>query len=192
MADINRIIPFILKYETGVVQKAGESVEQLFERARPKGWANDPLDKGGATQSGVTLTTYKTYCKNHKISTPTATNLKNIPFVTWRAILKELYWDKWCADKIVSQSIAEICVDWVWASGKYGITKVQALLGVKADGIAGPKTLAALNAKSPLPFFTAIKNERIKFINNIVLANPSQKKWLKGWTNRINDIKFVS
>jgi hypothetical protein len=31
--------------------------------------------------------------------------------------LKSLYWDKWKADQIKSQSVANILVDWVWASG---------------------------------------------------------------------------
>jgi hypothetical protein len=32
-----------------------------------------------------------------------------------------MYWDKWKADKIENQSIANLLVDWVWTSGKWGI-----------------------------------------------------------------------
>jgi len=38
--------------------------------------------------------------------------------------MKKNFWDKWKADLIKDQSIANILVDWVWGSGKYGITIV--------------------------------------------------------------------
>ena len=80
-------------------------------------------------------------------------------------------------------------VDWVWASGQgIGIKRVQKLLGVTADGIVGPKTLAAVNNADPKELFTKVYNARAAHFNAIVKANPSQKKWLKGWMNRINYI----
>ena len=95
------------------------------------------------------------------------------------------YWNRWKADRITSQSVANIVVDWVWASGKHGITKVQALLGVKVDGIVGDKTLAALNAQPPRVLFDKIKAARVAFIEGIIAANPSQKRFRKGWLNRL-------
>lgn len=190
MADIEKLIPFIIKWETGVRQKSGEKVEVLFERARKKGFANDPQDSGGATQTGITISTYRTWCKKHGVSAPTVANLKNIPYATWRAVLKELYWDRWKADEIQNQNVANILVDWVWASGSHGIVKPQKLLGVKADGIVGPKTIAAVNGKSPLGLFGLIKSARISFVEDIARRNPSQRKWLNGWKNRINDMLF--
>ena len=35
-------------------------------------------------------------------------------------------------------------VDWVWGSGVWGLKIPQDMLGVKADGQVGPKTLAVL------------------------------------------------
>lgn len=80
-------------------------------------------------------------------------------------------------------------VDWVWASGPaIGIKRVQKILGVTADGIVGPKTIDAVNAQDPKTLFTKVYNARADHFNAIVKANPSQKKWLKGWMNRINYI----
>jgi lysozyme family protein len=80
-------------------------------------------------------------------------------------------------------------VDWVWASGQgIGIKRVQKILGVTADGIVGPKTIAAVNAQNPKELFKKVYDGRAAHFNAIVKANPSQKKWLKGWMNRINYI----
>ena len=190
MANIEKLVPFIIKWETGTTQKRGETAEQLFERARKKGFANDPMDLGGATQTGVTIATYKTYCRKHGQNDPTVDDLKQIPYQTWLAILKELYWDKWKADQIDSQSVANILVDFVWASGTTGIKKPQQMLGVVPDGVVGPKTLAAVNSYGPTTLFYRLKALRIKYVEDIVKSRPSQKKWLKGWKNRINDIQF--
>ena len=103
-----------------------------------------------------------------------------------------MYWDRWKADSITSQSLAEILVDWIWASGITGIKRPQRLLGLADDGIVGPKTLAAVNAAGSSRIFNKIKADRVKFCNEIVARKPSQKKWLAGWLNRINDIKFKS
>ncbi len=98
--------------------------------------------------------------------------------------------DRWQADRIVSQSLADILVDWLWASGVYGITRPQKILGVEPDGIVGEKTLAALNSQRPEPLFLQIKAARIAFVEGIVRNNPSQKVFLQGWKNRIYDLNY--
>ena len=74
----------------------------------------------------------------------------------WLDILKTMFWDRWQADKIKSQKLANILVDWVWGSGVYGIKIPQRILGVKQDGIVGDETLKALNAQDPDKLFQAI------------------------------------
>ena len=105
-------------------------------------------------------------------------------------MLRPHYWDRWKADQIKSQSIANILVDWVWGSGKWGIIYPQQLLGVVADGIVGPKTLAALNARDPHAFFNLLKNRREQHFNSIVKKDPTQKKFIKGWLRRLNCIGY--
>ena len=126
MADVNKLAPFILKWEGGFV--------------------NDPADLGGATNMGVTVGTYEAYCRKKGYPKPTIERLKNLTTEEWAEILKTMYWDRWKADLITSQSVANILVDWVWASGAHGVKIPQRLLGVAVDGIVGPKTIAAVNA----------------------------------------------
>jgi len=84
-----------------------------------------------------------------------------------------------------------ILVDWVWASGVYGIKIPQRMLGVQQDGIVGPKTIEALNKEIPYIFWLSLVEERKDFVDNIVKNNPSQIRFKQGWLNRINDLKFI-
>lgn len=193
MADFRKMIPFVILWETGVVQKKGETNEALFSRAKLSkgGFTNDPDDKGGATCIGVTLGTFQTYMAKKGVRAVTASELKSISYESWLEILKKMYWDRWKADSINDQSVAEILVDWVWGSGKWGIVIPQRILGVKEDGIVGPKTLEAVNSFDPLSFFQAVKSERIEFYHDIVKKTPSQQKFLNGWINRTNDHVYI-
>ena len=189
MAKVESIVPFILKWETGTTG-IGLTNEQLFEKAKLKGFANDPDDLGGATMCGVTLATFTEYCRRKGYPRPTIVRLKAITYKEWLEILKTMFWDKWKADQINNESIALILVDWVWGSGKYGITIPQKAIGVTADGIVGPKTVAAVNAKDPKQLFDLIRKERLAYIERICRSRPTNLKYKRGWLNRLNDIKF--
>lgn len=164
MADAKILQPFILFWEGG--------------------FADDPYDKGGATNKGVTIGTFRQYFGKCQ----TVEDLKNITDAQWFYIFKQGFWDRWKADRIVSQSIANLVVDWVYNSGSLGITKVQSLLGVKVDGIVGDKTLAAINSKDPLTTFNQIHEARDKFYRGL----SGFSRYGKGWLNRNNAIQFGS
>ena len=55
----------------------------------------------------------------------------------------------------------------------------------------GAKTIAAVNARDGKALFNAIKEERIAFIDRICQTRPQNKKFKKGWLNRINSLKYV-
>lgn len=170
MADYLKLVPYIKKWEGGFV--------------------NDPDDLGGATYMGVTFETYKTYCMHNKLPSPSIDSLRKMPDEHWNAIFKTMYWDRWKADEIKSQSVANILVDWVWASGVHGIKRPQGIIGVVPDGIVGIKTLAAINSKTSQELFKAIKQARADFVDEICRKRPANLKFKKGWLNRINDLTF--
>jgi lysozyme family protein len=74
------------------------------------------------------------------------------------------------------------------SGARTAIKKVQKLLGVTADGIVGPKTLAAINGHSGDALFGQIKELRKKFYYGIVKQDPTQQIFLKGWLNRLEDL----
>lgn len=173
MAKIDILWPFILSWEGG--------------------FANIPGDRGGATKYGVTISTWKAqgYDKDGDGDID-VDDLKLITPEDAKRMCRLNFWNRWKADEIKDQSLANMLVDWVWASGKYGITIPQQLLGVKADGIVGPKTLAALNKQDARSFFYKLWQRRKKYINAICVNNPSQNKFLNGWLNRLQGIQYGS
>ena len=188
MADVNKIVPHIIKWEAGVSKKLPN--EQLFELAKKQGWSDDPDDSGGATMIGMTLATFTVYCKKSSKPKPTKTDLKNIDYPTWLDILKTMFWDDWKADKIVNQSVANALVDFRWHSGDYGIMIPQKILGVVPDGIVGPITLGMVNSANQESFHYEINMKRLEFLEDIIERKPSQARFRTGWINRVNDLKF--
>lgn len=190
MADIEKLVPHILKWEAGAVSP-GATNRQLFAIAQTKGWSDKKSDRGGKTMCGVTIATYATFRKKKGLRPPTGEDLRNITYSEWIEILRTMYWDKWQADKIENQSIANLLVDWVWGSGVWGIKLPQRVLCVNDDGIVGPKTLAAVNLNNASTVFAALWRRRKAHFESIA-KKPGQSVNLKGWLNRLNDLKFKS
>ena len=145
-----------------------------------------PKDKGGATNRGVTLTTFRRIFGQDK----TIDDLWNMTEGEWLVVMSEEHWDVCKADKIDNQSIAEIIVDWYVNSGIAGIRRTQEIAGVKPDGIIGPKSLAAINSANQKELFDRLWSGRHQFYLNIVKRDPSQKEFLKGWMNRLDSFQF--
>lgn len=151
------------------------------------GYSNHPKDKGGCTMKGITIATYKQYYGNTK----TCSDLQKLTDQEWLNIFKKGYWDKCKGDYILNQSIANIIVDWAWNSGvKTAIKEIQRILNIKDDGIVGEITLSSLNKQNQSELFNKIYKARVNFYINICEKDSSQKVFLNGWMNRINDFIF--
>ena len=102
MATLDVYLPFLSKWEGGVARR--------------------PNDRGGLTFRGVTLQTLRTLNP-----TATAHDLLGMSTTQWEALVDRLFWQRWQADRIESQSVAEMLVDWTWMSGRWGIVLPQAM-----------------------------------------------------------------
>lgn len=171
MAKVESLAPKIFKFEGGFV--------------------NDPTDHGGATNFGVTLSTWRQvgYDKDGDGDID-VDDIRKLTRQDATIVLKKFYWDRWKADNISNQSVAEILVDWVWCSGKWGIVIPQRILGLTTDGIVGAVTLRTVNSADQAKFHSQVWEARRQFIIEIVARDPSQKKFQRGWMNRLNDYKF--
>ncbi len=163
MARCETLKPFILSWEGG--------------------FANVPGDRGGATNKGVTIATFRSVFGNDR----TVEDLRRMTDEQWMLIFRRYFWNKWKADEIECQAIANLLVDWTWTSGKYGIRIPQSVLGVAIDGMVGPKTIAAINSHpDKRQLFNRLWTARKEYFERI--GKGTQAKFLKGWLNRNNGI----
>jgi lysozyme family protein len=170
MAKIEKLSPIVAKWEAGFV--------------------NDPVDKGGATNMGITIGTWKQigYDKDGDGDIDVQ-DIRLLDEHDFSAVLK-IYWNRWQSNRIINQSVANLLVDWVFTSGSWGIKIPQRVLKLKEDGVVGNQTLTAVNLVDQKKLFNEVFEARKKFFHDVVRNNPEQKRFLKGWLNRLDDFKF--
>ena len=145
-------------------------------------YSNDKYDKGGKTKYGIIEVEARKYGfagDMRELSLDFARNIYNKKYYHGNR-LNEI------RDKRVSLSIC----DWVVNSGKWGLKKAQSTLNalgynLAVDGIFGNKTIQALNEVDSDKFLEMYHNSQRNFYRNIVKYNPTQKKFLQGWLNRV-------
>lgn len=168
MAKIESFLPIVLKAEGGFV--------------------NDPSDRGGATNKGITLATYQSFFGKSK----SVNDLKRISDEEVKTIYKQGYWDKVHGDNIYSQSVANLIADFAVNSGVSRATRtLQNILGLTADGKFGPITLSAVNTANSRLLFDKLKSARRAYYKAIVSYNPSQAKFLNGWNRRLDLYTYI-
>ena len=170
MADYKLLIPFVIKWEGGYV--------------------NDPDDSGGATNRGITYSTYKSLASRVLGVSPTIENFKTLTKDQAGLFLK-YFWDKATYNNsIKSQAVAEAITTWFWGSGVTGLKEFQRLVNtygnnLTVDGVIGPATVKAINNIPGLILFNDAIKAREKFFRDLVARRSKDAKFLKGWLNRL-------
>lgn len=166
MASFNRYAPLLKRFEGGFI--------------------NHPADTGGPTNMGVTLAVYRQYFGAGK----TVNDLRSMTDAQWTVIMKGCYWDKCQADQIRNQSVAELIVDWAVNSGVGIVRKVQGIVGVTADGVVGPKTIAAINRQDQRKFHFRVKKARAEYYASLVEGRNANLAFYDGWMSRLAQLNY--
>lgn len=145
------------------------------------GYVNDPSDSGGATKYGITQATAR--------ANGFTRDMKEMSEKVATAIYIKQYWN----DRYL-----EVGNKLAWTIFQIGVvmgvaTAVQTLQKtlnedkpaqlLEVDGVFGTKTIEECKRQSATILGRYILNIQKRF-DNIVLAKPQNKKFLKGWKNR--------
>lgn len=169
MADFNKAIEHILKWEGGLV--------------------DHPNDPGGLTNRGITIKTFRQYA--HLINVAgTKQNLIALTEQQARNLYHEIYWQRIQGDKIDNQNIANALLDGHVNMGFNGIKIMQREAGVLADGVVGPKTLFAINSADAHTLFDGYQDAREIYYRRLAERKSKMQVFLNGWLNRVNDLRW--
>lgn len=136
-----------------------------FILSKEGGYVNNPHDKGGSTCRGITQAVFNEFRKS--MDMPILSVLHIEPEEVAK-IYKEQYWIPAGCDKLEDGKYACVIFDLAVNSGVSRAKKFH------------------LIAKGNIETLFKLREE---FYNRIVKNNPPQKVFLKGWMNRIADLK---
>ncbi|MEO0733930.1 MAG: glycosyl hydrolase 108 family protein, partial [Bacteroidota bacterium] len=91
---------------------------------------------------------------------PSEADMRALTKAEARAMFRRLFWEPIQGDRIFDQQVANIFFDGHVNHGTWGIQLMQRALGVVADGVFGPNSLAAMLRKDPGWLFNAYKEIR--------------------------------
>lgn len=138
------------------------------------GFSNNPIDKGGRTDKGISERANPEAWADGKVTTEEA-----------RAIYQRKYIDGPGFNKIQDKQLQAQLVDFGVNSGPMiAISKLQEILKVKPDGILGNETLVMLSRIHAEDINNLLVAARVKMIGKIVSRNPAQLKFINGWLDR--------
>lgn len=152
------------------------------------GYVNDPADRGGETNLGVTIGAWGAYLG--RAIQPG--EMKALTVETVKPFYKSMYWDKVKGDDLpvgVDYAVFDFAVN----SGTGRAAKfLQRAVGALDDGAIGPGTLALVAKTTPGKLLENFAKQKEAFYNSLAEKNPTQQKFLKGWLARVDHVQTAA
>lgn len=98
-------------------------------------------------------------------------------------------WVVCMATKIISQSVANILVDWYWEAGDYVFKTLRQYFNLPPGGMS-EDLLNAINKANAIVFFYRLKSMRQDFYDEVAKKNPDFKKVKKQFLLRLDSLRF--
>jgi lysozyme family protein len=183
MSNFDKIIPLVLVHEGG--------------------WVNNPNDPGGATNRGISLRflagTHDTEIGDiDKDGDIDANDIKNLSEEDAIKIYKKYFWDEYDLDRYEENiNLQYAMFDMIVNAGPgTGLRLLQKVINrynnnnIAVDGRIGPGTLAAYNAIQDKSYMDdEYLLERLQFYHDLAEKKPKLKEFLRGWANRVNNVR---
>lgn len=139
------------------------------------GFSNDPQDHGGPTNLGVTLPDLE-----RAGLPPTIEELKSLTKDSAaNQIYRPFYWNAMHCDELPPGVDLEVFDLGINAGIHEAAKLLQRAVGAVADGVIGPKTIAAVHAMAPLAIIQAFNTERVTFYKSLKQFDRFGRDWLK-------------
>ncbi len=159
-------LPAVLKYEGGFV--------------------NDPKDSGGATNQGITQTTYDEWRVSQSLPIRSVQYIHDAEVST---IYKNIFWNT-SACHLMPYPLAFCVFDFAVHSGpRRAILILQRVLGIQRDGIAGPRTIAAISSVPLAGLIHDYTQARRTFLEGLARQRPKDQRFIRGWLRRVSDVE---
>ena len=165
--------------------------DEAFKRliGHEGGYSTDRRDPGNWTGGRVGVGTLKGTKFGLAANTYPNLDIKNLTLAQAKEIYKKDWWDKLGAEGMHSAIVFQLWDFAINAGKSRAIKELQQAVGVPADGIIGPQTLAAVNSHDLNDVILSLTAERLKFYTSL----STFKTYGKGWTNRVADnLKYAA
>lgn len=146
------------------------------------GISNDKDDRGGLTGFGVTQGTYNQYRRWKHWPLRPVTEISDDEI---EDVYLSLFWGPLRCEDLPEPVDLVVFDSGVQHSPHTAAKLLQTAVGVTADGLIGPNTLAACADAHADDLALAIIQGRRELYQKIVDEHPEQGKFLKGWLNRL-------
>jgi len=144
-------------------------------------FVNNPHDKGGPTNEGITLATYRADIDPQG----TVDSLKNISQEQVATEYRKKYWDKVRGDDLPDGLDFAMFDYAVLSSPLRAIRALQSVAGVVADGKLTNATLAAVLAIDTVKIIRALSDYRLDYLKGL----SDWQYFGKGWQNRVEEVR---
>lgn len=159
-----------------------------FILEREGGYVDDPKDRGGATKYGITHGTLA----RARGAPVTKADVQALRITEAVGIYEEHYWKASSAHVLDDLGLHRLAICHVDAAVNHGsaraIKLLQATVGVKADGVFGPLTRAAVLGANEDEAIAEYLRRRAAYFRAIVAHDDSQAKFLVGWLARCRHV----
>jgi len=109
------------------------------------GWSDNPADPGGATMKGITFATFQSHYPGSTLD-----DLRNITDEQVSDIYRSGYWNAVKGDDLPSGVDLSVFDMGVNAGPGRSVRQLQSAVGVLADSVIGPISMAAVAAADPI------------------------------------------
>ena len=144
-------------------------------------FVNDQRDPGGATNHGITISTWSNWTGRHA----TVDDIRAVTVADVTPLYRSKYWDAIKGDELPS-GLDFAVFDTAVNSGVTKAAKLlQEALGLKPDGIIGPVTVRAAQAADARRVASQILDARLAFLRGL----GAWSSFGRGWARRIDQVR---